>query len=35
MEQCDYFWIMTPEGELHRETPALMQENGIIDRLYY
>ncbi|MDD2290349.1 MAG: ABC transporter ATP-binding protein [Bacteroidales bacterium] len=35
MEQCDYFWIMTPEGELHRGTPALMQENGIIDRLYY
>ena len=35
MEHCDYFWIMTPEGELHRGTPARMQEKGIIDRLYY
>ncbi|MDD4920253.1 MAG: ABC transporter ATP-binding protein [Bacteroidales bacterium] len=35
MEHCDFFWIMTPEQELHQGTPSLMEEKGIINRLYY
>lgn len=34
MEHCDLFWIMTPDGILHQGTPAEMEQNGIIKRLY-